>query len=200
MPMRFKHAVWLLLPCLGLALPVAAQAAAEPRYTYGEIGYLNADLDDIDVDGDGLGIGGSYALHRNVHLLVDYQDLDFDGNADLNALSLGVGGNFALRPGLDLVGRLRWINQEIDAGSFSDDEDGYGLEAGVRMMINPQLEFDGSIKYVDIDDEDDTSFVIGGLYELTPVFAVGGDVELSDDYTAFFLKARFYFNPPAQMR
>lgn len=199
MPMQIRHAVGMLLASAGLAAPLLSQAAAEPRYTYGEIGYINADFDDIDADGDGFGLGASYAFHKNFHALVEYQDLDLDGDADANSLALGVGGNFPLRPGLDFVGRLRWINQEVDVGSQSNDEDGYGLEAGIRMMINPQLEIDSSIKYVDIE-EDDTSFVIGGLYELTPVFALGGDVELSDDYTAVFLKARFYFNPPAQIR
>lgn len=200
MTTRFKHAAGALVAACALALPALAQAAAEPRYTYAEIGYLNADYDDLDVDGDGFFVGGSYALHRNVHLLADYQDLDFDGNADGNALSLGFGANFPLRQGLDFVGRLRYIDTEIDVGPYSSDEDGYGLEAGLRAMINPQLELNGGIRYVDIDDEDDTSFVIGGLWEFTPLFALGGDIELSDDYTAFYLKARFYLNPPWQLR
>jgi hypothetical protein len=190
----------MLIAATALTWSAFAQAAAEPRYTYVEGGYLNVDYDDIDVDGDGLFLGGSYALHKNVHLLAEYQDADLDGDADANALLLGVGANLPLRPGLDFVGRLRWINQEIEYGNQSNDEDGYGLEAGIRAMINPQLELDGSIKYVDIDDEDDTSFVIGGLYELTSSFALGGDIELSDDYTAFFLKARYYFAAPWQIR
>lgn len=188
-----KHAVWTLLPLLALALSAPAQAA-EPRYTYAEVGYLNADFDDIDEDGDGFGIGGSFAVHPNVHLVADYQDIDLDGNADANALSLGVGGNYALRPGLDLVGRLRWINQEIEVGPFDEDEDGYGVEAGLRTMINAQLELNGFVKYVDIDDEDDTSLVIGALYDVVPNLALGGDIEFSDDYTAFFLKGRWYFS------
>lgn len=198
MPMRLTHAAAALCAAASLA-PALAQAAAEPRYTYAEIGYVNADYDDIDVDGDGLALGGSYALHRNVHLLAEYQDIDLDGNADASALSLGAGVNFPLRKGMDFIGRLRWIDAEVDVGPYSDDEDGYSLEAGLRTMINPQLELDGSLKYTDIED-DDTSFVLGALYEFTPVFALGGDIELSDDYTAFFLKVRAYFNPPWQMR
>ncbi len=199
MPLRFKHAAWALVPCFGLALPVPSQAAAEPRYTYGEIGYINADFDDIDEDGDGYGIGGSYALHRNFHLVAGYQDIELGGNNDYNSLLLGAGANFPLRPGLDAVGRAAWINSEVDVGPVSDDEDGYGLEGGVRMMINPQLELNGFARYVDLD-EDDTSLVIGGLYEIARNVAVGADLEFSDDVTSFFLKARLYFNPPAQLR
>jgi len=198
MPMRLTHAAAALCAAASLA-PALAQAAPEPRYTYAEIGYVNADYDDYNSDGDGLGLGGSYALHRNVHLLLEYQDVDFDGPADASQLALGAGVNFPLRKGLDFVGRARWIDFEIDAGPHSDDDSGYGLEAGVRTMINPQLELDGSLRYVDVGD-DNTSVVIGALYEFTPVFALGGDVELSNDYTAFFLKVRAYFNPPAQLR
>jgi hypothetical protein len=197
MTLRFKHAAWALASCL--AVPGVLQAA-EPRYTYGEIGYVNADFDDIDEDGDGYGLGGSYALHRNVHLLAGYQDIDLGGNNDYNSLLLGVGANFALRPGLDAVGRVAWINAEVDVGPINEDDDGYGLEAGVRMMINPQLELNGFARYVDVGSEDDTSLVIGGLYEIARNVAVGADLEFSDDVTSFFLKARLYFNPPAQIR
>ena len=41
-------------------------------------------------------------------------------------------------------------------------------------MINPQLELDGWIKYVDVGDSDDTSLAIGGLYEIANNFALGG--------------------------
>ena len=199
MPMHYRHAVVTLLACAALAAPALSHAAAEPRYTYGEVGYLTVDFDNFDTDGDGWAVNGSYALHKNVHLLAEYNDLDFDGPGDLTSLALGAGVNLPLRKGLDFIGRLRWIDQEVDIGNSNDDETGYGLEVGIRTMINPQLELDSSIRYVDIDD-DNTSFVLGGLWEFTPVFALGGDVELSDDYNAFFLKARFYFTPPAQVR
>jgi hypothetical protein len=183
----------MLIASLVVALPVFAQAASEPRYTYAEIAYVNLDFDDIDVDGDGFGLGGSYALHPNIHAVADYYDVDLDGNADAQAVSFGAGVNFPFRPGLDGVARLRWIEQEVDVGPFSDDVDGYGLEAGLRTMINPRLELNGGIDYVDLDDEDDTSFFFGALYDVVPNFALGGDIEISDDATVLVLKGRFYF-------
>ncbi len=198
MTVRMKHAAWMLLPCLGLAVPALSLAAAEPRYTYGEIGYINADYDDIGQDGDGFGIGGSLAIDRNVHLLADYRDIELDGNNDANVFSLGAGINYALRPGLDVVGRLSYISAEIDRRG-DDDEDGYGLEAGLRVMINPQLELNGAIRYIDVFD-DNTSLVIGSLYDVIPNLALGGELEFSDDYSALFLKARYYFGSPVQMR
>ena len=199
MSLRFKHAVWTLLPVLSLAMPALSQAAAEPRYTYGELGYLNVDFDDINDDGDGFGIGGSYAFHKSFHFVADYQDIDLSGSSDASAFRLGVGGNLTLRPGLDAVGRVRWIHAEVDVGNSGNDDDGYGLEAGLRLMINPQLELDGGINYEDVGNSDDTALEIGGLYEIANNFALGADVEFSNDVTAFFLKGRLYFNPPRQM-
>lgn len=192
MPVRMKHAVWMLLPCLGLALPALAQTS--PRYSYAEIGYVNADYDDVDADGDGFFIGGSLAVHKMVHLLADYQDIDLDGNLDASSFSFGGGINYPLRPGLDVVGRLRYISAEIDGRRGDDDEDGFGLEAGLRTMINPQLELNGAIRYVDVFD-DNTSLAIGALYDVVPNFALGGELEFSDDITALYLKARYYFAP-----
>lgn len=200
MPQRFKHAAWALVPCLGLALPALSQAAAEPRYTYGELGYVNADFDDIDEDGDGWGLGGSYAVHRNFHIIAGYQDVDLGGSNDYNSLALGVGVNYALRPGLDAIGRVGWVNVEVDVGPFNEDDDGYVVEGGVRTMINPQLELNGFVRYLDVGNEDDTSLVLGGLYGIANNVAVGADVEFSDDVTTFFLKARLYFDPFAQIR
>lgn len=195
MPLRLKHVGRALLSCLALALPVVSQAA-EPRYTYGELGYINADYDDISEDGDGFGIGGSYALNKNVHVVADYSDIDLD-NGDASTLSLGVGVNFPLRAGFDAVGRARYIDSEVDRPG-DDDESGYGLEAGVRAMINPALELNGGVRYTDVFD-DNTSLVVGGLYDLGSSFALGGEFEYSDDYTALFLKARLYFDPPRQL-
>ena len=200
MSLRFKHAVWMLVSVVGLSLPAPSRAAAEPRYTYIEGGWIHADFDNVNEDGDGWGIGGSYAFHKNFHFVADYQDIDLGGSNDASALTFGIGGNLPLRSGLDAVGRVRWVHEEIDAGNSDHDDDGYGLEAGLRLIINPQLELDGSVNYVDVGDSDNTSFVIGGLYEIANNFALGGDIEFSDDVTALFLKARFYFNPPSQMR
>ncbi|GMW08100.1 MAG: hypothetical protein AMXMBFR8_28960 [Nevskiales bacterium] len=200
MSLRFRYLAWALVPCLALGPYASSSAAVEPRYTYGEIGYVNVDLDHVDADGDGYALGGSYALHRNIHLLAGYQDIGVGGGRDADALSLGAGLNFPLRPGLDGIGRLYWIDSEIDMRSGNRSDTGWGVEAGFRTMIDPKLELNGFLRRLDIYSEKETTVVMGGLYGLTSNFAVGGELELSGDVTAFFLKARLYFNPPRQMR
>lgn len=200
MTVRFNRLARLLTPCVMLALPAAAFAVDEPRYTYAELGYVNTDYDDIDVDGDGFRLNGSYALHRNVHLVAGYEDVDLDRGFDASSWNAGIGLNFPLRPGLDAVGRARYIDFELDTpGGGDPDEDGYGLEGLVRAMIGPQLEINGGVRYVDIED-DETSLVIGGLYEVAKNFAISAEVDFGDDVTTFFIGGRLYMDPPRQLR
>jgi hypothetical protein len=200
MTVRFNIKARLLVPCLMLALPALGVAADEPRYTYAELGYVNTDFDDIDVDGDGFRLDASYALHRNVHLVAEYEDTDLDRGIDAEVWNAGIGLNFPLRPGLDAVGRARYIDFQLDTpGSGDPDEDGYGLEGLVRAMIGPQLEINGGVRYVDIED-DETSLVVGGLYEMAKNFAISAELDLGDDVTTIFIGGRLYLNPPRQLR
>lgn len=200
MSVRYKFLARLAASCLLLALPGLASAAAEPRYTYGELGYVNWDFDDIDEDGDGFRLAGSYALHQRVHLVAGYEDVDLSDNVDLSAWNFGIGVNVPLRPGLDAVGRVRYVDFELDTpGSGDPDEDGYQLEGLVRTMINTQLELNGGVRYTDIDDSD-TQLVIGALYEVARNFAISGELAFGDDITTLFIGGRFYFDPPRQMR
>ncbi len=194
------HAPLALLASLALAAPLAAQAADAPHYSYLEGGYLNVDFDDVNFDGDGFGVGGSYALNKNWHLLGGYQSVELDGVADFSAFSLGAGLNHPLRTGLDFVGRVRFIDAEID-GPGGDDT-GFSLEAGVRMMINSQLELNGALRHTDVTEAIDgsTALVLGGFYEVVDNLTVGGDIEVSDDYSALFLRARWHFTPTRQLR
>jgi hypothetical protein len=194
MPVRIKHALWTLLPCLALAVPAVAQAAS-PRYTYAEIGYVNADFDDVDDDGDGFLVGGSLAVHPNVHLVADYQDIGLSGDNDFSAYTLGAGFNYSLSPSLDGVLRLRYVSAEFDGRFGDNDEDGYGFDAVLRAMVSPRLELNGGLRYVDVFD-DNTSLVLGAFYDVIPNLAIGGELEFSDDFTGLFLKGRYYFGSP----
>jgi hypothetical protein len=200
MTVRVNRLVRLLAPCVVLALPAVAWAADEPRYTYAELGYVNTDFDDIDVDGDGFRFSASYALHRNVHLVAGYEDTDLDRGLDAQTWNAGIGLNFPLRPGLDAVGRARYIDFELDTPGRGDpDEDGYGLEGLVRAMIGAQLEINGGVRYVDIED-DETSLVIGALYEVAKNFVISAELDFGDDVTTFFIGGRLYVNAPRQLR
>ncbi len=175
------------------ALPLAGQAA-EPRYTYAEAGYFDFDVDDVDVDGDGFAVGGSLALTEMFHVTASYQDGETDRfNLDFSQLEIALGLNYKLQPGLDVVGRVGYVDVEVDTPFGDADDDGYSLEALLRWMANEKLELDAGVKYIDLDDSD-TALEIAGLYSITDNLALGAGLSVSDDITQWTLGGRYYFN------
>jgi hypothetical protein len=186
--MKKTSAVLLLV-----ALPCVALADA-PRYTYIEGGYHYLDLDDIDVDGDGWGIGGSVALTDRVHLLAGYSSLGLDFGIDVTSLDVGVGANLPLDTSLHLVGEAGYTRTEIDTRFGDFDDDGFFGRAGLRWMVTEQVELNGWVTYVNLDDSgSDTGFSVGGLFHFTPELALGASVDLGDDATGYSVGLRYYF-------
>jgi hypothetical protein len=188
---------------LGLAaagLLAAGTAMAEgPDYTYAQLGYINVDVDDVDVDGDGFSLAGSVAITDLFHLFGSYDDGELDSgpvDVDLSRLRLGGGLNFAITPTTDLVGTLYYVNYELDGPGPGDvDEDGFGITGGIRSMVTPALELNGAIRYEDLggDVDDETSLLVGGVYSFTPAVAAYASAEFGDDITEFGVGIRVYF-------
>lgn len=195
----------ILTGTLGLALALAGSLATAQqafRYNYVEAAYIDIDVDDVDVDGDGIGLNGSLALTPNVHALVEYADAELDGgglnDVDFKTWKLALGYNHALQPGLDFVGRIGYVDAELDVPGFgSADEDGYSIEALFRWMASEQLELNGGLEYVDLDDSD-TAVVLGAVLALSNSFALIAGIDFADDVTTWNLGGRFYFDVPAK--
>jgi hypothetical protein len=179
------------------AAGLSGQALAQDglSYSYLDVGYISTDLEDFDVDGDGFGLDGSIALTDKVHAVASYSDQEFDFGVDAKAYSVGAGLNWPLQQNLDLVGRLSYVKAELDAPGFSEfDDDGYGVEAGLRGLVGERFELGGTINYVDLNDSgDDTSFAVGGLYHLTNQFAFGLGADFGDDVTSWTAAFRVNF-------
>lgn len=174
-----KHFPTLLL----LTLPAAA--AAQPSdfgYTYVQGSILSSELNDVgplDADGDGIALGGSFAVTPRVHVVGSYRDEGFDFDLDRTTLELGAGYNYVLQEGFDLVGRLTYIETDIDRPGRDLSGDGFGIEGGVRGRITPRAEFDAGIRYTDVRTSD-TALFFDGRYLLQSNLAVGGGLT-SDD-------------------
>jgi hypothetical protein len=165
------------------------------NYTFGEVSYGRVDIDDADVDGDGFGIAGSFALTDEFHLFGGYQTADFDFGIDFNQLNLGVGFNTPIADTIDVVASLSYVNLELDAGSFgSADDNGYAIGVGLRGMAGPQIELHGGIEYVDLSDSgSDTSFGAGVRFNINDMFSVGLAGNWTDDFSQYRLTGRLYF-------
>ncbi len=185
------------------AIPQAAAAAAGPRYTYVDIAYVNTEIDDDgllgeDPDGDGIGIGGSVAVADMVHLFASYgmAELEvFDVDVDYDVLTFGAGVNYPLSNTVDFVGRISYVDAEVDVDGFgSADESGYGLSTGVRAMLTEQVELSGFLNYVDLGSgADETTVSIEALYSFNETFAAGLGTEFGSDSREISAGVRLYF-------
>ena len=162
-----------VLAALAAALPLATQADTMD-YSFVDLSYVDTELDDVNVDGDGFALRGSIAFLENFFAFAEYQDLGFDLGFDLTQFNVGVGGHMPLNEKIDLVGRFGIVKADLDAGRFGDaDEDGFTLGARLRGQVMPRFELEGGFDYVDVDSGDDTSIVLEGRYFFMDTFSGG---------------------------
>jgi Outer membrane protein beta-barrel domain len=181
------------IAALGMTGPAIAEDGFD--YSYLELGYVKSEIDDFNVDGDGLGVFGSYEFTQNFHAFAGYSDQDFDFDLSASTFELGAGYAWPVNPNMDLVGTFSYITTEIDVPGFgSFDDDGFALGAKVRARVANALELTGGLKYVDYDEVgNDTTFGVGARYFFTKMFAAGVDVDFDDDGTTWMLGGRLSF-------
>lgn len=183
---------------VGGALLLSTGAFAQDlSYDHVELRYVNAELDGgggADADGDGFNLNGSMALSENVHVFAGYETLDFDFDIDLTSFEIGAGWNQPIANGTDIVGRISYIDGEVDTNFGDADDSGFGLSGGLRHVFTSQFQGGAFINYTDLDDSgDNTSLELFGEYFFTPEFTGGLTLEFDDDATVFGVGGRWYF-------
>jgi hypothetical protein len=177
---------------LMVAMLSTAAQAEDLSYSNVDFGWLSTDLDDGPTV-DGFGLRGSVGFAEHYFVFAEYGSQEV-GGADVDQYAVGLGGHYALAENLDLVGRLGYMNAEISAGPFSDDEDGYLFSAGLRGHIAPDFELEGGAIHRDFGGgADDTALVIGGRYFFTDNFAINAEYEHGDDAGTIFAGIRLTF-------
>lgn len=181
-----------ILVCLTFSVSAAAK---DFDYNFFQLGYGNVEYDDVNVDGDGFGLSGSYAINEDFHVFGGYESAGLDFGVDATSFGAGLGWHTMLSPVVDLVASFSYQYVELDApGVGSVDDNGLGLGVGLRFAATDLLELNAGINYVDFSDSDaDTAFGVGGLYNFTDAFALGLGASWSDDVSSYTLSGRFYF-------
>lgn len=161
--------------------------AASPDFNYVEGGYTELEFDNSNFEPDGIKVSGSASVSKNLFLNGSYSDAS-DG-ADYNQLSLGLGYRVAANSNTDVYGIVSY--EELEIGK--SDDNGYGLTAGVRSFVTANIELDGGLSYIDIDNNDETFLNLGASYYITPVAAVNLAYRTSDDIDMLTLSGRYSF-------
>jgi hypothetical protein len=193
-----KAITMAVIAAFGFAAADTALADEGVSYSYLEGGYVHSKLDDLDVDGSGFGIQGSYAFAPHVHGFAAYSNQDFDFDVNIDQWEFGAGVNFSVSPKLDVVGRLAYVGIKAEIPGFvSADDSGVGVSAELRSRLNDTLELHGGVSYVNLNDTGDgTAGNIGARVFFTKMFALGADASFDNDGTTFMLGARLDFGNP----
>ena len=191
---RKKIGAGLLASAVGV-FAVPAMAEDGISYDYIEAAYIDTEIDDgLDVDGDGVGFAGSAALGDTLFLHAAYGTQEFDAGVDLDQWTVGIGAHTSLTDNLDIVGRVGYVNAELDTAFGDADDDGYLVGLGLRTRLSDLIELEGGVSYVDLDEAgDETSFDVDGRFYLTNNFALGAGVSLGDDITTYRVGVRLEF-------
>lgn len=187
--MKRSLVVFALMATSGLA------SADGFHYTYIQASYGTVDIDNVSVDGDGLGLNGSFGITDNLNIVGGYQTADFDSLAEADEWSLGLGVHTPITEMMDVTATVSYIDVEFDAlGIPVAEDDGFGLTVGLRANVTSLIEINAGVSYVDLSDSgDDTGFNGGVLFNFTDMFSLGLSGEWDDDVSVYSISGRVYF-------
>ena len=179
--------------------PYAKHQGPALSYSYIDLRAISEDFNDGGPDSEGFSLRGSAALNDAVFLFgkYDWRELDIAGpNIQDNEANVGVGVRFPVSHNLDLLlqGSYEWI--DISEPGFDDfDASGLGAQAGLRAAISPELELNGHVRYRNLDELEDETFVgAGAIYKFGNGASLGGEWERSDlDTNRWGVFVRFEF-------
>lgn len=165
------------------------------KYSYVQASYGTIDVDNSSIDGDGLGLNGSFGITDSLNIVGSYQTADFSSLGDADQWSIGLGVHAPIREKFDVVAAVSYIDLSFDpVGAPSVGDDGFGLYAGVRVSVTSLIEISGGINYVDLSDSgDDTGFGGGVLFNVTDSIALGLSADWDDNTSEYTASARWYF-------
>lgn len=170
-------------------------------------------IEDFD-DGSGFALRGSFAVADNFFIFGGYSDTESDvsfvspnvfpitSEEDMKQFHLGAGYNREISDSVDFVGRLAYT--DIDFGDFElgadtsdlsdlrdDSSDGFFVDLGVRSQMLENLEGGIGVRYLDIEDTDNTSLVANLMFELSENWGINAEIDAGDDLSTFMLGVRW---------
>ena len=171
-----------------------ATHAANFNYNYGQIGFETGDV-------EGLALTGSFDINKDMFILGRFFDGEDDESAvdiDYSEYSIGAGYHMPINQKTDAVFTLSFHNAEVDVpafgpfASFSDDDNGILVSAGVRHMINPQVELAGNIFHTTVFDGD-TGFYGEARYNINSKMSAGLNFTSSETVDGLGINFRMGF-------
>ncbi|MGW8368790.1 MAG: hypothetical protein ACWGPN_08935 [Gammaproteobacteria bacterium] len=168
-----------LTTCTALAAPGMALAQEGFDYRYFEVGFVDVEIDDTSIDGDGIRLEGLHEFGDSFFLSAKYEDYDFDFDIDGSSLQIGGGYIHPFSADLHFVAKGQYAQVEVN----NYDDDGIGIGGGVRTRLTDTIEVDAMLNWFDFDDGgSDTYIDLRGRYYINQRFAVSLSFDIGSDY------------------
>lgn len=180
------HMKKTLLAALLAAAPFTTMAAAPTGHV--DVYYTDADIEldtaliKGDESGDGFGVRGSGQVADRVFVFGQYEQSDYDNDAELETIRAGLGYGLYQDDDTSLALRAEYINVEgkdLPPGIEIDD-DGYGGHIGIAFRPLSALSLFGEVGWIDIGDYDGPEYTVGALFSLSSQFALVADYRIID--------------------
>lgn len=189
------------------ALALSASSFAKvtetaPDFSYVEAGYSSYDFDGLDADG--ITINGSFELSETAFVNYMYSNAETDGlddlvgaEVDMDNYSIGIGARHALSANTALFGSVNYLRSEADFFDVDVSGNGYGINAGVKSRLAPEIEITGTVSYNDIEVEGESEDGVTGQVDLRYYFtndiALGLSYAVGEDTDTISVGARYSF-------
>lgn len=162
-----------LLIC-ALLLPAAAWAADPFAYQYVELGYQHqAPQNGASIKGPRVDI--AYTVFPALQLLGGYARLDAAtpiSSTTYDDYFVGIRGESSYTDSTDFYTDIMYLNNHRNYLGAGSTDNGYRLALGMRHLLTPWLEFDGSIGHNWLDQAANDA-TVGLVINATGRFAVG---------------------------
>jgi opacity protein-like surface antigen len=175
-------------------LTVPALSQAEFNYSSAEFNYLLDVEVEGDLDGDGMGVSGSYEIADSFFIGASYEDFDLDFDVNGDWLEVGGGYFHDLNEDLDFVATVAFVDVELSSTFGSAEDDALALGGGIRTRLSDAIEVDAMVEYYDFDESgSDTSLDLRGRYYFNSDFSVQLKMNLGSDFETLAIGVRSEF-------
>lgn len=183
----------LAIAALAAALTAPVAAFAAPSYTYVQGGYLNVDPSNASNDLEGYFVGASFQIAPNVFIVGGYNNTEGDGagpfggqfSAEVQTYNVGAGIRAPITDYMDFNLAAAYVHAEGDYdspfGAATSKDDGFSVTPGLRTLLGEHLEVVANYNYIDVAEDAESSFDVGGLVHITKMFSVGGTYRFGDN-------------------
>ncbi len=183
---KWSNQMKKLLLATSLLAASSAALAAGPQYTWVQGQWQESEIDGSRSELDGFGLSGSVELNNEFFAFGQYSSLD-DQDMDADRVALGAAYKMPLGTNVDLNLGAGLVSYDFG----NDDDEGILLTAGVRSMLDKQVEVGASATYEDVLDID-MLISVYGAWHFNKQLSAGLSLTTGEiDTTAIYVRVAF---------